>query len=210
VLARLARFSFRKRRIMVFAIWLPLVIGISAVGGAIGSNYHTDFNLPNSDSKVVQDALESGGNKEDAGWTAQIVFTSPDGTDNAAVKSAMEPFFAEVDKLDGVKVVSPYSPEGADFNSKSQPISFAQLSVTQRSQGATIKLADKIEALGDAVVRPPGLQIEYGSQLFAGFELPESEILGILAAVMILMLAFGSESSPTRSACPSSHRRSQR
>src|SRR5258706_15394753 len=138
LLARLARFSFRKRRIMVFAIWLPLLIGISAIGGAIGSNYHTDFNLPNSDSKVVQDALESGGNKEDAGWTAQIVFTSPNGTDDSAVKAAMEPFFAEVDKLDGVKGVSPYSPEGADFNSKSKPISFAQLSVNQRRPDATI------------------------------------------------------------------------
>ena len=192
MLARLARFGFRKRRVMVFAIWLPLLIGISAVAGGIGSNYHTDFNLPNSDSKLVQDALENGGNKEDAGWTAQIVFTSPNGTDDPAVKSAMEPFFAEVDKLDGVKVVSPYAPEGADFNSKTKPISFAQLSVTQRSQSETIKLADKIEALGDQVVRPPGLQIEYGSQLFAGFELPESEILGILAAVMILLVAFGS------------------
>ena len=177
---------------MVFAIWLPVLIGISVIGGAAGTNYHTDFNLPNSDSKLVQDALESGGNKEDAGWTAQIVFTSPNGTDDPAVKAAMEPFFAKVDKLDGVKVVSPYSPEGADFNSKTKPISFAQLSVTMRSQSATIKLADKIEALGDEVVRSPGLQIEYGSQLFAGFELPESEILGILAAVMILLVAFGS------------------
>ncbi len=192
MLARLARFSFRKRRIMVFAIWLPILIGISAIGGAIGSNYHTDFNLPNSDSKLVQEALQKGGNKEDAGWTAQIVFTSPNGTNDPAVKAAMEPFFAAVDKLDGVKVVSPYSPEGAEFNSKTKPISFAQLSVTQRGQAATIKLANKIEDLGKAVVRPPGLQIQYGSQLFAGFALPESEVLGVLAAVMILLLAFGS------------------
>src|SRR5207342_1301878 len=128
-------------------------------------------------------------NKEDAGWTAQMVFTSPNGTADPAVKAAMERFFTAVDQLDGVKVVGP---EGADFNSRTKPISFAQLSVTQRSQSATIKLADKIEALGDQVVRPPGLQIEYGSQLFAGFELPESEILGILAAVMILLVAFGS------------------
>ncbi len=120
MLARLARFSFRKRRIMVFAIWLPLLIGISAIGGAIGSNYHTDFNLPNSDSKLVQDALESGGNKEDAGWTAQIVFTSPNGTDDPAVKAAMEPFFAEVDKLEGVKVVSPYSAGGRRVQQQDQ------------------------------------------------------------------------------------------
>jgi putative drug exporter of the RND superfamily len=192
VLARLARFSFRKRKIMVFAIWLPLLVGISAIGGAIGSDYHTDFNLPDSDSKSVVDALSNAGSEEDAGWQAQIVFTSPNGTDDPAVKAALEPFFAEVDKLEGVKVVSPFSPDGASFNSETKPISFAQLSVTQRSQSETIKLADDIQALGDQVVLPPGLQIEYGSQLFAGFELPESEILGVLAAVMILLVAFGS------------------
>ena len=36
------------------------------------------------------------------------------------------------------------------------------------------------------------LRIEYGGQLFAGFHLPESEILGLLAAIIILLIAFGS------------------
>ncbi len=113
VLARLARFSFRRRRFMVFAIWLPFLIGLSAISAGVGTDYHTDFALPDSDSKVVQDALLAGADPEDGGWTAQIVFTSPNGTDDPAVKAAMEPFFAEVDKLEGVKVDSPYSPEGA-------------------------------------------------------------------------------------------------
>ena len=41
---------------------------------------------------------------------------------------------------------------------------------------------------------PPieGVQIEYGGDLFSEFELPESEIYGILAAVVILIIAFGS------------------
>ena len=192
MLARLARFSFRRRRIMVFAIWLPLLIGISAIGGAIGSNYHTDFNLPNSDSKVVQDALESGGNKEDAGWTAQIVFTSPKGTDDPAVKAAMEPFFAEVDKLDGVKVVSPYSPEGADFNSKTKPISFAQLSVTQRSQARRSSWPTRSRHSATRSYGRPVWRSSTAVSCSPAFELPESEILGILAAVIILLLAFGS------------------
>ena len=114
MLARLARFSFRKRRIMVFAIWLPFLIGLSAISAGVGTDYHTDFTQPDSDSKVVQDALLAGADRRKmAGWTAQIVFTAPKGTDDPAVKAAMEPFFAEVDKLEGVKVDSPYSPEGA-------------------------------------------------------------------------------------------------
>ena len=67
----------------------------------------------------------------------------------------MEPFFAEVDKLEGVKVDSPYSPEGASFNSTTEPIAFAELGVTERSQAETLTLADDIKDLGDAVRRPP-------------------------------------------------------
>ena len=162
------------------------------------------------------------------------MFTSPNGTDDPAVKAAMEPFFAEVDKLDGVKVVSPYSPEGADVQqhdrSRSPSPSSASPSAASRRRSS---LADKIQALGDQVERPPGLQIEYGGELFAEFELPASEILGILAAVIILLVAFGSvlamglpigtalfglgvgagarsASSPTCSRCPSSRRRWRR
>jgi RND superfamily putative drug exporter len=192
VLARLARFSFRKRWIMVFAIWLPLLVVFNGLVGAIGTDYHTDFTLPDSEAKLVQDALSAGGSKEDAGFIAQIVFTSPDGTADPKVKTAMEPFFAEVDKIKGVKVVSPYSPEGASFNSALKPISFAQLTYTERGQAGTLALAKEIQDLGAKVEKPAGLQIEYGSQLFAGFELPESEILGILAAIIILLIAFGS------------------
>jgi RND superfamily putative drug exporter len=177
---------------MVFAIWLPLLIGISVVSQAVGTNYHTDFKLPDSDSKIVQDALQNQGDKEDAGWVAQIVFTAPKGTNDPAIQSVMQPFLDEVDKIDGVKVVSPYTPDGASFNSKSEPISFAQLNITERSQSAAQKLAKDIEKLGDNVQRPDGLRIEYGGQLFQPFELPESEILGVLAAVIILLVAFGS------------------
>ena len=79
MLARLARFSFRKRWIMVFAIWLPLLVGLNVVGGALGTDYHTDFNQPDSESKLVQEAFENVGNQEDAGFTAQIVFSAEQG-----------------------------------------------------------------------------------------------------------------------------------
>ena len=89
MLARLARFSFRRRRLMLFAIWVPVLVLLNVVGGAVGTNYHTDFNQPDSESKHVQDALQNAGNKADAGFPAQIVFTAPQGTDDPAVKAAI-------------------------------------------------------------------------------------------------------------------------
>ena len=75
MLARLARFSYRRRWVMVFAIWLPLLVGLNAASSAVGTDYRTEFNLPSSESSRVQEVFNSIGSKEDAGFTGQIVFT---------------------------------------------------------------------------------------------------------------------------------------
>ena len=194
MLLRLARFSFHKRKLMVFAIWLPMLIGLSVISGAVKTDYHTSFTLPDSESKAAFDALKATPqNKADAGVQAQIVFTStsPQGTKDPAVQAAMTAMFAEVSKLSGVTVVSPYDPNGAQFNSSTKPISYASLSVAERTQSEYTKLAASITALGDKV-SVPGLTIEYGGQVFQKITFPASEVIGILAAVIILLFAFGS------------------
>ena len=92
---------------------------------------------------------------------------------------------------EGVTVTSPYdnpqqiSPDGT--------IAFAQLDIDRsRLRGGDSTWAGdrglRRRATGDV----EGLTIEYGGDLFGEFELPESEIYGIIAAVIILILAFGS------------------
>jgi putative drug exporter of the RND superfamily len=210
LLVRLTRFSFRRRRLMVFGIWLPLVLGFNTISGFMGINYHTDFTLPNSDSQFVKDALIRIGDVEDAGNTAQIVIAASDFADDATrvhIKELVQPFLAEVDKIEGVKVISPYTTDGEDFISRLGGTAFAQITYTDRTEAGSRALADEIRHLGDTMVPPDvrsfrcdpnrshvtcELRIEYGGQLFAGFHLPESEILGLLAAIVILLIAFGS------------------
>jgi putative drug exporter of the RND superfamily len=210
LLVRLSRFSFRRRKLMVFGIWLPIFLVFNTVSGFMGVNYHTSFTLPNSDTQFVQDALVKTGDNEDAGNTALIVFASSDFADDSTrlrIKQLMEPFLNEVDKLDGVKVVSPYSEEGKDFNNHLGGTSFAEISYTSRSESGTLSLAKHIRQLGDTMVPIDArtfrcdpnrshvtcvLRVEYGGQLFAGFRLPASELLGLLAAIVILLIAFGS------------------
>jgi RND superfamily putative drug exporter len=191
MLVRLARWSFRRRRLMVFGIWLPLLVVANIVSGGAGTDFHTDFEIPGGESKKVQDILSSGASDEDAGFVAQIVFTAPQGTSDPAVQAAMTSLFEQVDAIEGMKVTSPYSPEGGRFVSSDGTIAFAQLNFTERGQAEAQKLGDEIRDLGDDI-SVPGLQLEYGGQLFALFEFPESELLGILAAVIILLVAFGS------------------
>ncbi|MFM7686069.1 MAG: MMPL family transporter [Actinomycetota bacterium] len=192
MLVRLARFAYRRRRLMVFGIWLPLMVVLAAAGGSVG-DYRTSFSLPESESKQVVDILTEAGQANRGGSTAQIVFTAPQGIDDPEVKGAMEALFTEVATLPGLTVVSPYSEQGARFVSPdpAKPIAFASVEYEQKGQAESLELSGQIKDLGDKV-QVSGLRIEYGGRLFAEFEFPPSEILGFLAAVIILLVAFGS------------------
>ena len=58
------------------------------------------------------------------------------------------------------------------------------------------KVGQAILAVGNSLTEsgalPDGVIVEYGGDPFVTFELPESEIVGLLAAIIILVLAFGS------------------
>jgi len=176
---------------MVFAIWLPLLLVFNSVSGFLGNNFHTDYTQPDSESKQVKDAFSRAGDKTQDGQPAEIVFRYPVGTDDPTVKTEMTAFFNDVDKMPGVKVISPYDLAGRGFNSFALPISFASISVTDRSQAAFTKLAHEIRARGDQI-HIPRLTIEYGGAMFDEVKFPPSTLIGLLAAVIVLLLAFGS------------------
>ena len=191
MLQRLARFCFR-RRWAVLGAWIVVLVALSVLAnGVIGSAFRTDFKLPATESRDVFDLLAKA-SPEQSGATAQIVFKDDAGVKQAAVQQPMEALFQKVDALPGVEVISPFSAQsgGRQIN-QDGTIAFAQLNISDRSQAAYTDLADKIEALGENV-HVTGLNIQYGGDPFAKFELPASELLGILAAVIILLIAFGS------------------
>ena len=58
MLADLARFCVRRRWIVVFAIWLPIVVVVNAIAGAAGSGFSTEFTPPDSESADVIEQLD--------------------------------------------------------------------------------------------------------------------------------------------------------
>jgi putative drug exporter of the RND superfamily len=102
----------------------------------------------------------------------------------------------QIDQLDGIEVVSPYSDQAARQISQDGTIAFAQLNITDRDQTQFIALADSVKALDDPISEGSGaidgLTIEYGGDVFGEFEFPASEAYGLIAAMIILILAFGS------------------
>ena len=101
----------------------------------------------------------------------------------------MSDLFAKVEALEGVTVTSPFDAPG-QIN-QSETTAFASIDATIRSQTELIALGEEIREIGEPYA-VGDLRIEYGGNIFAGFELPASEAYGLLAAIIILVLAFGS------------------
>ncbi len=194
MLAQIARFAYRRKWLVIIVMVGGLVVA-SGVSGGTGSDFSTEFNLPDSESKEALDLVEAVSPTQ-AGFTAQIVIEADQGVDDPAVRQALEPFFQEIPSLDEhgeTTVSSPYDApqqisERGEF---AGTIAFAELQVSDRDFETLISYGNAVEKRG-AEIDVPGLTIEYGGDMFADFEFPASEILGILAAVIILLFAFGS------------------
>ncbi len=57
-LARLARTCVRHRWIVIIG-WVAALVVINGISGAVGPDYRTDFTLPASETKEVQELLEA-------------------------------------------------------------------------------------------------------------------------------------------------------
>jgi RND superfamily putative drug exporter len=173
---------------MVFGIWIPLLAAMGVAASLTGSDFATEFEIPASESSDVQALLEAN-NPARAGFSGEIVFASPGGVGRDEVRAAMSELFGKVDALEGVTVTSPWDAPGQV--NPTGTTAFASIDASIRSQADLLALGEEIQSLGEPYATGD-LRIEYGGNIFATFELPASEAYGLLAAIVILVLAFGS------------------
>ncbi len=192
--ARLGPWCHDKRR-LVLVLWILLLIGVNALSSSIGDNYRQSFNLPGAESSKGFDILKEKFGGMGAGQGGTIVFRARQGVMDAEVKAAMSTMFDKVGKFKGIaRVESPYAPGGERFISANGPqpatIAYANVEFPEDIDfGDVPAIKDKVEA---SIPKVDGLQVELGGQIFAAFEPPTSEIIGLAFAIVILILAFGS------------------
>jgi putative drug exporter of the RND superfamily len=193
VLARLGRWC-HNRRIVVLAAWLVALFAFGGASGATGSGFTTAFSLPDVESSRGFDIIEEHFGGRGAGSGGTVVFRTDAGVTDPTVQAEMTAFLAAVDEIEGLTVTSPYDPAGAQQISPMGPEAgkIAYASVEVPSDFTIEAGAAAVEEMRSIEPDLPGLQIEYGGQVFAEFHPPESEVLGLGFAVIILVLAFGS------------------
>lgn len=189
MLARFARFAVRRRRFVVFGIWIPIAIIITIISATMGNAFTTTASPPPSESRDANELL-SAINPTQAGITSQLVIKTTGLTvDGPAFAGSFQKALEDINALPNVDVKSPY-----DFPNQINPdktIAFAEIEVPRTSLNDLELFADDIKEITEPL-RTDSVQIEYGGDVFAEFPIPESEALGLLAAIIILVLSFGS------------------
>ncbi|HEU5083885.1 MAG TPA: MMPL family transporter [Acidimicrobiales bacterium] len=178
------------RRRVVLALWIGALIVANGIAGGIGDDYRQDFTLPGAESTAGFDILNESFEGQGAGQTGTVVFQAAQGVRDPAIEQAMTALLDDINGLEGVsRVESPYG-DRPDLVSEDGTIAYANVEFPEDVDFALA--ADARDAILSELPRIDGLRVELGGFIFAEFEEPNSEALGLAFAVVILIVAFGS------------------
>lgn len=192
-LGKLGSWSFRHRR-LVAAGWVLVLVVLTLAGRLAGSQFSTDLTGGNTQSQQAASFLRDRFPAQ-AGDIAQVVFQTRAPVTSAAERARIDRTLAGLAALP--HVASARSPFGSG--------EARQVSVNGHLAYGVIQFDRSGDALPDAAIQRiigqarrsagPGFNVQLGGAPIQKAEKPQfgkSEALGILAAIVILLLAFGS------------------
>jgi RND superfamily putative drug exporter len=193
VLTRIARFCYERRR-LVLTLWVVVLIGFIAAGRAFGADSVDNFSLPGAGSQRAFDLLSERFPQE-AGDTATVVVEASGGVDAPAARQGLDDLLARIEKIDHVVGTdSPFAPGAERQISQDGTIAYATVHFDERASEVPLSVAkDVVNTVDDA--KASGAQFEVtGAVVAAAVQEPPgaSEGIGIIAAIIILLIAFGS------------------
>ncbi len=196
---RIAMLCYDRRWFVVLG-WIGLTASLFALAFLFQGAFKTEFRLPGSESQAAVDLLKERGVNDRTGFFGQVVVRANQGVDHAAVKTRIERFLADIDSsIENIQVESPYDSEKAYQTSNDGTIAYAEINFGDRSNEDYVNDAEIIKDLRSDLLRDietdpalAGLQVELGGFIFADQPSFSSEYVGIRAAVIILLIAFGS------------------
>src|SRR5665811_440641 len=192
MLERVARFSFRHRW-LVLLIWVALLAGMTVWSRTAGSAFSFDFQLPDSDSQRAMDLLKTRFPAR-SGGTGNLVFKADAGINDPAVQQAVTGAINSIEQVPHVTaVISPYSPEGVTQISPGGQIARAviQFDLADHAISSEVNTIAAIKSIA-AGAQKQGVQFELGGDMFVDPPAMGAEGVGLSAAIVILLLAFGS------------------
>src|SRR3954464_3314184 len=178
--------------------WVGIIALLVVPVAAVGGGRRDEFEIPGSDTQKATDLIESQFASEQ-GAVLNIVFAAPEGQrlDTPARKAAIEKAIALIqtgqykpapDKAGIESAGDPFDPSTFSDNGR---IAYSE---AQFDQTIEDKDRDSVVGVEDAVrntVEPVGVTVEYnGEAEFPPIQQGTSELLGLLAAIIVLLVVF--------------------
>ncbi len=191
----LARFSFRRRR-LVLAVWLFLLVLVGALVGTVGTGYNDEFSLPDTESARAFDLLQEVAPDASGDQVTAVVAVEEGSVLDAPARERFTAALDAVAALDTVATVqSPYAPGGEVQVSQDGRIGFATvvLDGVLPNDIDYEQAQEVVETLTSFSDEGAGVQVEVTGSAAAGVpEQGAAELIGLAAAAVVLFLVFGS------------------
>jgi putative drug exporter of the RND superfamily len=191
MLYRLGRFS-AGRPWVVIGVWIVTAIVVITAASTVGRELEDSFEVPGLDSQVAVDLL-SAADSDRAGITARVVATPVDGTSFFDSDSNLD----DLDRVRAALVALPHVVGATDPVDAVSPDGLIALITVQYPVVDELDRTDleQLKVVLDQARDASPLRLEAGGDLFWNFEQPDNntaELIGIAAAIVILLVAFGS------------------
>jgi RND superfamily putative drug exporter len=175
----------------VLITWLILVVAVVAVGKVAGGTFTDRIAIPGAESQRTIDLLQSTFPAQ-AGGSAQVVFHAAEGT--LSDEAAAAALSTSLDRLAAVDHVVAPEPGATLQRSADDTIALATVRFDTEARDLPAHTYSDLKVATTAA-RDAGLEVDYGGELPQHVERPSasgSEAIGLLAAMVILLFAFGS------------------
>jgi RND superfamily putative drug exporter len=183
-LARLGALSYRRRWTIV-AGWVALLAVVAVLAPRLAGEFSADFAAPGSGSQQARELLE----ERFGGFAAEmvdVVWEAPAGARSDAALKRVDRLVSEAQTLEGIGRATPVEV------SKDGTIGVVRLELDGPASEVPIETGERIIELAKEASRP-GLTIGLGGQGIQQAEGgPGPESTGILAALVVLLVVFGS------------------
>ena len=205
VLMRLGRFAAR-RPWVVIATWAAMCVIVLASAAGFGKELHDPFEAPGLDSHAASELLTQAGDG-DMGLGADVVLTPrQEGVDffgspearadvtEAQAALAKLPHVLGTSDPAGALAKGRQAAVGSGVVSPDGTVALVRVQYPDREDLSAADL-ERLETVLEDLRDTTSLRVEAGGDLHFAFEQPPaglSEALGLLAAVVILLVAFGS------------------
>ncbi len=178
--------------------WIGIVVVLIALVATVGGSLKDEFEIPGSDTQKATDLIESEFASEQGG-VLNLVFAAPAGQrlDTPERKQAIEGAIAELKRSefkpseDRAGIESVGDPFDDNTFSDDGRIAYAEAQfdrvIFEKDRDSVLDVQEAVRA----AVEPAGVTVEYnGDAEFPPIEQGTQELLGLLAALIVLLIVF--------------------